>query len=251
MLWQPTRGILQPNQHWRRPQTTGGALGLQTSLIAAWEMESTSWLDSHGTNHLTGNGAPTVSSASTPKVGNYALLQAASVQYLSVADNTNLNVAGNPNFSIAFWVWLVSTAACGLVTKRVGGDLDYFIDWNNTAANRVAFSIFDVTITSTQLNANTFGALSTGQWYFIACTGDFTNNVMKISINNGTQDSVAIGRSITGSAGDVRIGAVNAGAGVADARFDQVCFWKGRVLTLGEISSLYNSGAGLSYAAMA
>src|SRR5262245_35481039 len=22
MLWQPTRGILQPNQHWRRPQTT-------------------------------------------------------------------------------------------------------------------------------------------------------------------------------------------------------------------------------------
>jgi hypothetical protein len=25
MLWQPTRGILQPNQHWRRPQTTAAA----------------------------------------------------------------------------------------------------------------------------------------------------------------------------------------------------------------------------------
>jgi hypothetical protein len=24
MLWQPTRGILQPNQHWRRPQNAGG-----------------------------------------------------------------------------------------------------------------------------------------------------------------------------------------------------------------------------------
>lgn len=24
MLWQPTRGILQPNQHWRRPQDPGG-----------------------------------------------------------------------------------------------------------------------------------------------------------------------------------------------------------------------------------
>src|SRR5262245_38358351 len=25
MYWQPTRGILQPNQHWRRPQDAGGA----------------------------------------------------------------------------------------------------------------------------------------------------------------------------------------------------------------------------------
>ena len=34
------------------------------------------------------------------------------------------------------------------------------------------------------------------------------------------------------------------------SRLDQVGFWKGRVLSAGDVAALYNSGAGLSYAGM-
>lgn len=34
MLWQPTRGILQPNQHWRRPQSAGGQVNLTRAYFA-------------------------------------------------------------------------------------------------------------------------------------------------------------------------------------------------------------------------
>lgn len=57
MLWQPTRGILQPNRHWRRPQG-GGGLALYDGIVA-----TRGTVPSHGTAGFT---------ASNSRSGHYA-----------------------------------------------------------------------------------------------------------------------------------------------------------------------------------
>lgn len=64
------------------------------------------------------------------------------------------------------------------------------------------------------------------------------------------------GATLTGtlnssSAAPLNIGRVPAAIIPVACTIDQCGFWKGRILSAGDVTLLYNSGAGLSWAAMA
>src|SRR5262249_38042053 len=68
----------------------GGSKGLQTSSVAFWEYETTSWTDSSGNgNTLIGQNSPTTTAG---VVGNAVNLVAASSQALTIASNAGLQI---------------------------------------------------------------------------------------------------------------------------------------------------------------
>lgn len=225
----------------------GGGLGLQTSLSAFWEMENTSWTDALGVNDLTGNGSPTSSNSAPALVGNYANLTAVST-HLSHANATALTLGGG-SFSIQAWVNAAVAPGLGcFLSKNDGGfaNKEYSVGTKFTSANKWSWRLYDTSSTIYDCNsATTF----TSGWHHIVCTWDGTTQ--RIYVDNGTADTnvPTLGGINTTSTFLICKDGDNGAFGIA--KIDQVGLWKGRVLTSGDVSLLYNSGAGLSYAAMA
>lgn len=205
--------------------------------------------DAHGANHLTNNNAATFVAG---HVGNAVQLVRASEQSLNVADNPPLS-AGNIDWSAAAWVKLASKPAgpMTVIAKYLtaGNNREYQLFWNNSD-DRFHFNLSrDGTVTNlTPLTATSFGAPALDTWYFIVIWHDSVNDTINIQINNGAIDSVANVGGFDG-ASPFEIGCHSSGADLWDGLIDQVGLWK-RVLTAQERTDLYNSGAGLSYAAL-
>jgi hypothetical protein len=223
-------------------------MALTDNLIAFWELEEASGtrVDAHGTNDLTDNNTVL---QGTGKVVSCADFERDNTEYLSRADNADLST-GDIDFTIAAWVTLESFTAAHTVWGKWGstnGVREYWLYcWTNL--DRFQFTVQDG---DGAVNADALGAPSTGTWYFIVCWHDATANTVNIQVNNGTVNSVSYSFGIVDTTAPFHIGA-NAENGSNhhwDGLIDQVGFWK-RVLTADERTELYNSGNGLSYAAM-
>lgn len=229
--------------------------GLQTSLAAFWEFESTSWTDATGNgNTLTGLNSPTSSNTAPAVVGNYANLVAASSQDLSVASNSGIQVGGaSTNFSIAGWFYLSGSFNTGkpLVSKfGAFGNREFFLTTNFFSSNVFEFHVVtngggsdNFIASSTAISVNTF--------YFVSCTYNGTSGAMTISVNAGTRDTgTATLLPVANSTAAFFVANDANSTGFYGMRIDQFGIWKGRLLSISDESLLYNSGAGLSYAAM-
>jgi hypothetical protein len=84
-------------------------------------------------------------------------------------------------------------------------------------------------------------------WYHIICWHDSVNNVIGISINDGTPDTAAHSTGSFDSTTDFVLGCAADLVGFLNGSIDEVGFWKGRVLGSAERSELYNGGLGLAY----
>ncbi len=225
-------------------------MALTDNLMAYWELEESSGTrnDAHSTNHLTDNN--TVLSG-TGKVGTAADFEYDNSEYLSIVDNANLSV-GNIDFSIAAWVKLESKPVVkgSIVLKEGSNDLEYSLRWN-PSNDRFEFIVTSGAgfANSTGIAADTFGAPALATWYFVVAWHDATADTINIQINNGTADSTTYGLGSYNSAAPFGIGGMSAYPEYFDGLIDQVGFWK-KVLTTGDKTSLYNSGNGLSYAAL-
>lgn len=230
--------------------TETGSLGLQTSLVAFWELEDTNWTDAVSTNDLTGSGTPTTT---TGKVGNCVALVAASSQYLTIADNAEVGLTDSDTFSVQAWVNFSTIVDGGIIASKVGGfgEGEWSITTNFVGSNQFRFTVIHDGTNARDLDAGTFGALSTSTWYHVVATWDGTDQKIYI---NGTADTATPAATTSNNGnGPFNIGTGNDGGAGAfwSGSVDQVGLWKNRVLTADDVAALYNSGNGLSYAAMA
>ena len=240
---------------------------LLTGLISHWSFEESGDLatrvDDHGSNDLTPRGA------GTPQETVDHLLGSAAVDInqlgLETTDGTPF-AFGNSSFTIATWVnsatWSGSSSLQRLIlTKGNAVASEWQLDWIDTAsptADRFRFQIRNRTNTAfLQLVAENFGAVKAthvDEWIFIVAWHDAVNDLMGISVNDGTPNTLTSG--VVGgiqTANQTRktgIGTRDGGGASAvnniNGYMDNTSIWD-RVLTSDERTSLYNGGTGLLY----
>jgi hypothetical protein len=175
----------------------------------------------------------------------------ANSEYLSIADNAALSMGAGVRFTIAGWYYPTVDAPAGshhgILTKwwYTGNKREYMVYLNHSGANSTySFAVSADGTTPTILST---GTITLNQWVFICCTYDGAN--ISISLNNGTPATAAYSADVNDNVSTLLIGAMDGGGTpdrFADARMASWGIWK-RVLTAGEITSLYNSGAGRLY----
>lgn len=219
----------------------GGSL--TNNLAAYWKLDEASGtrVDSVGANNLTdGN---TVTQA-VGKVVNAAQFTSANSEYLSIADNATLST-GDIDFTIACWVYFDALGTMEYIVQKFdnsGGAGEEFRLFYDSSVNRFRWAVGS----STTVLANTFGAPSTGTWYFITCYHDSIANSIGIAVNNGTADTAGLVGGPSNGTGPFQIGASDSTGtpgSFMNGRIDEVGFWK-RVLTPQERADLYHGGLG-------
>lgn len=225
-----------------------------TSLISYWSLDEASGTrnDSHGTNHLTD---PTSTGSATGKVGTAADFENLSVNELQ---NASIDVVGG--FTVSLWIKPESFNANykGLFTRD---------DYPSTPRHQTSIYLntFDkigcyVAVgdgldgtSAPYFDSPTVGtSLSTATWYHVVCTYDSTNGL--IGYLNGSVDNTgATSGALQSGAAKVRLGKDILGESIGgadryyDGLIDEVALWE-RAITSSEVTWLYNSGNGRSYA---
>lgn len=229
-------------------------MALSDNLVAFWELEESGGtrVDAVGSNDLSTGGATIGNAAGV--VGWALDLEADFGNYLSIADTADLSM-GDIDFTIAFWAYLETKPGFAtLVGKDDFGvpTREYFVIYN-PSADRLQFYVSPDGSGFSVVTADALGSPSTATWYFVVAWHDATANTINIQVNDGTVNSAAHSTGVFNGTAPFALGVgFNNGAAInsLDGRLDQVGIWK-RVLTSGERTALYNSGAGLSYAAIA
>ena len=242
-----------------------GANTLLDGLVGFWRLNETSGThyDSVGTNHLTALNSPGYDSG---KFGNATTFISANYpagQYLSSSSN---ELQTGTSFSVACWVNFsaltntttgigTATNVLGIVGKGVDGARHY--EWALSYLPQYHCFNFDVANSDLEINdtllQTSFGSIATtGTWYFLCVTFDYTTSQAKFFINGTIQTKTLIDDLITpikpvAGSGPFQIGrAYNSDAYNMSGKVDNVGFWK-RVLTLDEINDLYSQGGGFDY----
>lgn len=217
-----------------------------TGLVSWWSLDEASGtrVDSHGSNDLTDDSAV---GSTVGKVGDAANLVSASTDSLSHADNADLRLSGT-DASIAFWVKLSANANDHVYVSKWdnGNNLEFGVQYRQPA-DRFRFAVGNGA-SNFVVAANTFGAVPTGVWYFIACSIDNTDKKISIAINQSGWDESTFSGTISAGANPFYVGRRSAAAtpDYADAAIDEISIWK-RKLTADEWETLYNSGNGIAY----
>lgn len=177
--------------------------------------------------------------------------------WLDAGNSTNWNIA-NDNFTIAGWWYKnASTASQGLFSSGDafdGADFQYLIegtDGGGTAS--LKFTRKGTGTSSTVWHANN---LPVGSWYHVAAVYNGTTIMLYVNgtLVNSTAASGATGTHAADSRACFGAYECNYGSppttakGVLNGYLDEWGFWDGKALSSGEVSALYNAGAGCGYA---
>lgn len=223
-------------------------MALTDNLVSYWKMDEASGnrADAHGANTLTDNNTV---GAATGIINNAADFELSSSESLSITDaaQSGLDIVGD--MSISMWIKPESmTASHGLVTKfqDVAGSKSYRLHCTTTT--------IDLTLTANgilETAASWTFTLSAGTWYHLVLAYTASAGSADLYINNSSQGTkTGLSTSIFNSMSVFRLGARSSALDVAeqfyDGLMDEVGIWS-RVLTSGEVTSLYGGGAGLAY----
>jgi len=223
-----------------------GAFGnhatLANDLVSYWKLQETSGtrVDSRGSNDLTDNN--TVASAAGI-IGNSASFIAANDESLTRASFQSMSGV----FTWSFWFQRPSiTNTVGFITKMPawGNSIEYAIYTTGGASGLIDLVVGDG---AAQRSVSTASLQSLDTWYFIVAWLD-TDKIPRISADNGATNA---GSALAGTPASDATSTLYFGDGVGtvvnyDGRIDEVGLWS-RALTAAERTSLYNSGAGLTY----
>lgn len=222
-------------------------MALTDSIVAYWTLDESSGsrADSAGSNTLTDNNSVSSGTGIINSAGSFAR---ASSKYLSISDNAALSM-GDIDCTFTAWVKLQTkpSAFMDVLGKHNGATIvgsDYLLYWDWTS-DRFGLTVYQGASNTGTATANNFGAPATGTWYFIAAWHDSVNNLVGISVNAGTANTTTYSSGINDTTEAFRMGA-NALGSYWDGLIDEVGVWK-RKLSSGDITSLYNGGAGLAY----
>lgn len=220
-------------------------MALVDGLISFWELEEAlgSRVDAvvASANDLSDNNVVT---SVTGIVGNAAHFLRAASQFLNKASNASL-VTGDIDFSFVIWVNQDSlSGSMALLTKGNGTVYEYQLYMSSSIGKYRWYVEGPTTF------IDLIGDTITSGWQMIVVWHDSVNNIVGISLNNGTPLTSSYSDGARSTAHNFVMGADNAGVIPFDGGIDQVGFWK-KVLDAGEITQLYNAGAGMTYAAIA
>ena len=228
-------------------------MAITDNLVGYWNLDEASGTrndSTAGANHLTDNN--TVTGTTGPGAHNASLFTNANLEALTHTNNATLNVSGGA-FTVAIWVKLTSLI-----------DGQGFACHGTSASNRswqlhqqfgngqAVFQTYSDGTSGGGVASTTFGALSTGIWYFVvgSCSAA---GLLSISVNAGTADTSARTTAFNttdtfGCGWREDVSNVNYNLNGALAMFG---LWKGRELADAERTFLFNGGSGLSFAQLA
>lgn len=220
-------------------ETTAGAAGLDDDLEHFWTCDQSSGdrYDSVGTADISGSLA-----AVTGHINN-----GMRVANVSAAVARSSNVTTSSSFSIAGW-FLINSGGPSFVVgdDNLGTSVSSTWLWSLTYSS--VLSRFQATMqlsngSNKTVNADTFGAPSTGTWYFLCMTYNHSTETMGISVNAGSEDTVSVSgwNNRTGLAFKFLSSTLS-----SSGSMDEVAYYS-KVLSSAERTSLYNSGTGRSY----
>ncbi len=222
-------------------------MALTDSLIAYWELEESSGsrIDAHGSNDLSDNN--TVLSG-TGIVGTAANFTDANSEYLSRADNTDLST-GDVDYSFVCWIKLDDVADESRIINKWTSQVEYLLEEGGDTNNRFTWWISG-TSASANVTADTFGDTSgiSGSWVFVFVYHDAAASEIGISINDGGIDTTSLSITQRDGTDPFQLSYNSSTLGI-EGLLDQVGFWK-KKLTAAEVTRLYNSGNGRSYATL-
>lgn len=179
-----------------------------------------------------------------------AQFTAATSESLSIADNASLSI-GDVDFDMAGWVYLDTTPASGaqmgIIGKWQSSNLEYVVLVDNTGGTiRFQFLVRNTANdATTTVTASTFGTPSVETNYFIHVYHDSTNDVIGISVNDGTADTAATTGGVRNGTAAFAFGEHTAGS-YLNGRASAWRLWKTTLLTAAQITRLYNAGVGLA-----
>ena len=228
-------------------------MALTDSLIEYWAFDEASGdrTGEHNSLVLTDNN--TVASATGLVYSLAADFEADNNEYLSRSDDSNMST-GDIDFTFAVWFKAETTTQNrSILVKGNASSYEYRISKNASAQMQFAVctNLFETGLTT--LTESSFGAIDT-DWHFLVCWHDATGasstgaNTIAIVIDDGTVDSTSHSGGSFDSSLDFEVGRWAAQPDEWDGLLGPLMFWK-RCLTSAEITQLYNSGAGLTYAA--
>lgn len=219
-----------------------------TSLVSHYKLEEASGnrADELGTNLLTETGGTIVNAAAIQANG--ADFESANSDYLYNSAPSGLTSL--TSYSVSFWYKPESTGTQGLVGLTTTNDAEikfqFFLITSKIyfRRNKTGGTLIDV------IGATT---LSAGTWYHI--TGTFsTTNGMVLYVNAASDGTSTDTTATVSATRTLSIGARRRAAShdiFTDGVLDEISIWDGRELTSSEVSSIYNAGAGIPYAAAA
>lgn len=226
-------------------------LGLQANLGSFFSLDNTLNDATGNVTALTNNNSVTfVTSPAPPSaVTRSANFVNASSQSLSHADATGLNVAGI-DFSIQIWVYCTANTRFAL-SKNSGsfGNREYSIEYSFGSG---ASNPYIMRLNSSGAFGTT-GNFSNNAWHHVVYTFNNTSKAYVFYVDGASAVSGTAGGVSLAGTSDFYIGA-NTNGGAPGTFWDgNICLvgtWRNRILTAGDVTLLYNSGNGLSYAAM-
>lgn len=236
------RGLL-----YNPPAAAAGSLGLQTNLASFFSLDNT-LADSVGAvTDLTNNNSVTFVTSPTPPsaVTRSANFVSASSQSLSHTDATGINIAG---IDASVQVWVRPTGNTKQVVSKNGGAFgsrEYNITYGfgDGTNNPIRIVTDDNT---TRDSSNT--AINT--WKHVVFTWNNTSKAF-VCYLNGSQYSSTTESNATAGTSTLYLGATGGGVAAFDGQMCLFATWRNRILSAADVTALYNSGNGLSYAAMA
>jgi len=233
---------------WTRSKVNGDVLiltsSLSTGLLAWWNLNEASGTraSAAGSFPLTDNNTVT---STTGKIGDAALFASANSEFLETS--APVITAAGQAFTVSFWVYL-NTVATSVPISQINGTGTQ--NWQVYILADGSINL-DVRTGTPQGVGTAASALTTGAWYHIVATYAGAAGQCAIIVNNGTPVTASTTGSLVATAGgDTTVLGCNrddaGGAAVnfLNGRLDLVGIWS-RVLTAGEITELYNAGAGV------
>jgi len=215
----------------------GGAApsSLLSGLLAYWNLNTTSWLDSSGSgNTLTANGGVSLVSGKINNCANFdGDVDESVFMWLSRSNFFNFD---SGNFSVSQWVYFEGSSYYqSLFSTRVDGaatsnSFSVVADLNNK------LSFYDGGFTG---DLYTF---SGSNWYHLTTVRD--GSTINFYVDGSFAASVA--KSNPYEVTSIAMGGHLNGEEPLNGRIDEVGVWN-RALTGAEITSLYNAGAGKTY----
>jgi len=166
--------------------------------------------------------------------------------------------AGDLDLTVAAWVYLrdkvSNSALCGKYDS--GSNNKEHLMYYQQAGDRFRWLISNNGTATVIVDADNLGSPSATTWYLVIVWHDATANTINIQVNNGAVDSTPHATGIYVGAAAFAIGSwdtLGTPQGPAQARIGPTAMWKsaagaGGVLDATKRTTLYNAGAGLTYA---
>lgn len=228
------------------------------NIVSHWELEEASGtrVDSYGSNDLNDNN--TVGQDASGIQANAADFVAANSEYLSITDaaQSGLDFTGS-KFSFSFWVKLASLPSAGamnFISKQGNNPNRQYIIRSNTDNKIQAEISGDGTTThlwQQTSNSAIWSAGDIGNWVHIVVTFDASTDSI-IFYKNGsvvpsTLNKLGSPTAIANTTSPFEIGRDGRAFYYVDGSIDEVTATSD-VITSSEVTTIYNSGAGIPYA---